>query len=67
MIVKVQLSEFPRNSTVLVYTEDQSVFVEMPAPKELLKKLEHQRKAYFRAELVGTLLHIKEQVPEQDW
>lgn len=48
-IVKIQLSEFPRNESVLVYNEDKSIFIERKASEEDILLLDDARKLYAMA------------------
>jgi hypothetical protein len=48
-IVKIQLSEFPRNESVLAYNEDKSIFIERAASEEDVLLLDEVRKLYAMA------------------
>lgn len=48
-VVKIQLSEFPRNESVLVYNEDKSIFIERKASEEDILLLDDARKLYAMA------------------
>lgn len=48
-IVKIQLSEFPRNESVLAYNEDMSIFIEHAASEEDILLLDNVRKLYAMA------------------
>lgn len=48
-IVKIQLSEFPRNKSVLVYNESMSIFIERTASEEDILLLDNVRKLYAMA------------------
>jgi len=69
MIVKVQrsLNTKPGNHEVMAYNEDKSVFIQVPASKELLKIFGKREKFYCNAEIVNKQLDLREEVPEQDW
>ena len=69
MIVKVQLSlsTTHRSQMCLVYNEDHSIEYESEASPEIQTLMAGRLKAYFNAEIVGTLLDIREEVEEQDW
>ena len=45
-IVKIQLSEFPRNESVLAYNEDKSIFIERAASEEDVLLLDEVCKLY---------------------
>lgn len=48
-IVKIQLSEFPRNKSVLAYNEDKSILIERAASEEDVLLLDEVRKLYAMA------------------
>lgn len=48
-IVKIQLSEFPRNESVLAYNEDKSILIERAASEEDVLLLDEVRKRYAMA------------------
>lgn len=48
-IVKIQLSEFPRNESVLAYNEDKSTLIERAASEEDVLLLDEVRKLYAMA------------------
>lgn len=48
-VVKVQLSECPRNKSVLAYNEDKSIFIERAASEEDILLLDEARKLYAMA------------------
>lgn len=48
-IVKIQLSEFPRNESVLAYNEDKSIFIERAASEEDVLLLDEVHKLYAMA------------------
>lgn len=48
-IVKIQLSEFPRNESVLAYNEDKSILIERAASEEGVLLLDEVRKLYAMA------------------
>lgn len=48
-IVKIQLSEFPRNESVLAYNEDKSILIERAASEEDVLLLDEVRKLYAMA------------------
>lgn len=48
-VVKIQLSEFPRNESVLAYNEDKSIFIERKASEEDILLLDDARKLYAMA------------------
>lgn len=48
-VVKIQLSEFPHNESVLVYNEDRSIFIERAASEEDVLLLDEVRKLYAMA------------------
>lgn len=48
-IVKIQLSEFPRNESVLAYNKDKSIFIEHAASEEDILLLDNVRKLYAMA------------------
>jgi hypothetical protein len=69
MIVKIQRSVFPDDSSLLVYNEDRSVLLEVPvesAPPSL--RLAKGTKAFFYAELNNDVrLVVGKEVEEQPW
>lgn len=69
MIVKIQVSltTTRRSQTYLVYNEDRSVMHEGEATPEILNLMAGRPKAYFNAEIVGTLLDIRDEVEEPNW
>lgn len=48
-IVKIQLSEFPRNESVLAYNEDKGIFIERAASEEDVLLLDEVHKLYAMA------------------
>lgn len=48
-VVKIQLSEFPRNESVLAYNEDKSILIERKASEEDILLLDEVRKLYAMA------------------
>lgn len=48
-IVKIQLSEFPRNESVLAYNEDKGILIERAASEEDVLLLDEVRKLYAMA------------------
>lgn len=48
-IVKIQLSEFPRNESVLAYNEDKSILIERAASEEDVLLLDEVHKLYAMA------------------
>lgn len=48
-VVKIQLSEFPHNESVLVYNEDKSILIERAASEEDVLLLDEVRKLYAMA------------------
>ena len=78
-IVKVQVSLYPNNGSVLVYNQDRSIYhEEFRVPVNLVGLMNGRPKAYFWASLhrgklrdhpwkAGTELELHEEAPEQEW
>lgn len=68
VVVKVQ-RELTGSRNVLVYNEDRSVMYETALPRDELNKLfgKGEFKVYVVAEIQGTVLHLGQRVPEQEW
>jgi hypothetical protein len=69
-IVKIQLSEFPRNESVLAYNEDKSIFIERAASEEDVLLLDEVRKLYAMAyvdEDDGLIIDLDQEVEGVEW
>jgi hypothetical protein len=69
MIVKVQISLFTNEAKpqVLVYNESRTVMWQGDAPKGLKKLMKGEPKKYFKATTGGKLIHLGDEVEEQEW
>ena len=69
MIVKVQWPIATNDAAprVLIYNEDRSVEWQAPATPQFSKIMHRKLKAFFFAELKGTIIHIGRPAPWQEW
>jgi hypothetical protein len=65
-IVKVQLSAYPAGR-VLIYNKDRSLRYECNTPPDLEADMGDEMKAFRYAHMEGTILHLDEDAPWQDW
>lgn len=69
MIIKIQRSLFPPNApTMLIYSEDRTVFYQDRLSKEISTLLGENLKGYFHAQVdKAGLLRIGNRAPVQPW
>ena len=67
MIVKAQLSLNDDGQTVLVYTEDRSIFQQFDATPEVVAAIGDDRRAFFYANVLSGYMHLGQRAPEQGW
>ena len=69
-IVKIQLSEFPRNESVLAYNEDKSIFIKRAASEEDVLLLDEVRKLHAMAyvdEDDVLIINLDQEVEGVEW
>lgn len=66
MIVKVQVSQYPRGR-VLVYDEERSFQVEKPLTKEVRELMAGRPKAFFMADIDDDKVILGEEVADPGW
>lgn len=69
-VVKIQLSEFPRNESVLAYNEDKSIFIERVASEEDVLLLDEVRKLYAMAYVDDDdvlIINLDQEVEGVEW
>jgi hypothetical protein len=69
MIVKVQLSLFTSAGVpqVLIYNQARTVVFEGDADDEIVRRMGDDVRAFFKAKLHGTLIHLGAKLDEQGW
>lgn len=69
MIIKVQWPVATNEDVpkVLIYNQDRSVEYQTEATPEFSRIMHHKLKAFFFAELKGTIVHIGRRAPWQEW
>lgn len=69
LVVKVQLPLFSsgENPPALVYNEDRTVECYCPVTPDLVRAMEGQKRAFFRASICDGVLELSAPLEEQGW
>lgn len=67
MIVKVQLSEYPKDALCLIYNEDRSFLDENEPSPAIVKALRRNRKGFFEVKVNGREIEIIRRIKDLEW